>query len=235
MFREAILTVANSDVQKKMVGFSAERPVVANIGRTLCELVLAPRSRSIVTEDCQVSDYRLPTGTGMLELANIGKVFLFDEVIQVTDAIQAKQNCLINEWAAECQSGNILTPEGLESQLMTLFRLSGRGDQQFTNVTKKDVSLYDFKSIYAGKNTVAQCWRGDSSTLNELSAYFLRVQFVALVEYGLKMPIVKEDRRYEWFFGLGAANSAETSKDTVSRSEAKGQKDEEVKEDVKVS
>lgn len=205
MFRDHVLNVAASKAKKYLVGYRGEAETVFNVGRTLSEVILAPTRRTVIMETYEANDYKLPTGTGLLELANIGRVYLFDDVIATAPALPAKStDCIIAQWKTECMQGKVLTPKALEKVLSEFYGYAGES-VAFTNVAKCDYSLESFSHLYEDEGHLVKHNDGSRATFHELVAYYLKLNHPFMSEFGRRqIPIVREECQSEWLFNLPA-------------------------------
>jgi hypothetical protein len=207
MFQKLLLSVASKDA-KKFIGRKAQNPVVFDLGRTFAELILANSSRAPITDDYDVQDYELPTGSGILELANVGKVFLFESVKEVSDAIPAKDvNSIVARWKIECACGKILTPAALKANWLRFAKANGEKEVAFDSISKQHLTMSKFQFLAFDKRNMLAISDGEHATVEKWVSYFLNVRFDALRNYGYLEPVASEEVQAEWLFKFGAVNT----------------------------
>jgi hypothetical protein len=207
MFQKLLLSVASKDA-KKFIGRKAQNPVVFDLGRTISELILANSSKTPITDDYDVRDYELPTGSGILELANVGKVFLFESVKEVSDAIPAKDsNSIVSQWKVECACGKILTPAALKANWLRFAKANGEKEVGFDSISKQHLTLSKLQFLAYDKRNMLAISDGEHATVDKWVSYFLNVRFDALKQYGYLEPVANEEIQAEWLFKFGAVNT----------------------------
>jgi hypothetical protein len=213
MFKNHMTNVATSKAKKYLIGYNGEKETVLNIGRTLSEIILAPTRRTVIGGEFEANDYELPTGTGLMELANVGRVYLFEDVVAIAKALPAKPtDCIVAQWKTECLEGKILSPNGLKSVLSEFYGYLGES-KGFQNVTKEDKTLESFQHLYEREGFVTRINHGDKSADVDLVAYYLKIGHPFFTEYGRTgLPVVREDLQSEWLFGAAAPQIGGSSK-----------------------
>jgi len=204
-FKDVLMNVANTRVCKDVIGYKGEREIVGRVCKTVCALINANRNRQQIAEGYEVQDYELPVETGLSELANIGKIYLYSEVVEITDeVITRSSDSVIQSWGTEYDDKvKFLTPKGLESALRSLYKALNV-DKTFASVHKDNKTLSDIKYLYGDESHIVQISDGVGETVSEFASYALGLTNKQLSKLGSIVNFVSEDTFCEWLFGAGA-------------------------------
>jgi hypothetical protein len=202
-FQSTVLSVASSEARKKLIGFEADRPVVANLAKTIGALAMANRDRDSITDDAVFKDYKVPSGTGIHSLVTFGKVYLYEDVIELTDPIISKDaNSVMAQWARI--DASVLDPEGFERVIMRFGKLNDK-EYSCMDVKKVNYSLHEIGYLVNGRGVVQVSDTGTSKT-NEYVAAAFGLTFEPYANYGRMELSPRLDRFAAWLFGVGAVN-----------------------------
>lgn len=205
-FKSALLSVANGNARKKFTGYRGEQPVVADLGLTIATLILADRNRTVVTDEFMVMDYQLPTSSGLLQMASIAKVYLYESVVEVTEPVcQKSTSSVVSGWLSECADGRILTPASLKAQLQNFYKLTSGEVPSFININKEHKTLKDLGYLYDGNKRVVQI--SETGTVDERASYLLGLSVPALTRLGSPFVVSSDDVLSEWMFGIGTVSN----------------------------
>lgn len=205
-FKSALLSVANGNARKKFTGYRGEQPVVTDLGLTIATLILADRNRTVVTDEFMVMDYQLPTSSGLLQMASIAKVYLYESVIEVTEPVcQKSTSSVVSGWLSECADGRILTPASLKAQLQNFYKLTSGETPSFININKEHKTLKDLGYLYDGNKRVVQI--SETGTVDERASYLLGLSVPALARLGSPFVVSSDDILSEWMFGIGTVSN----------------------------
>lgn len=205
-FKSALLSVANGNARKKFTGYRGEQPVVTDLGLTIATLILADRNRTVVTDEFMVMDYQLPTSSGLLQMASIAKVYLYESVVEVTEPVcQKSTSSVVSGWLSECADGRILTPASLKAQLQNFYKLTSGEVPSFININKEHKTLKDLGYLYDGNKRVVQI--SETGTVDERASYLLGLSVPALAHLGSPFVVSSDDILSEWMFGVGTVSN----------------------------
>lgn len=204
-FKDALLNVANTRVCKDVIGYNGEREIVGRVCKTVCALINAKRNRQQIAEGYEVQDYELPVETGLSEMANLGKIYLYSEVVEITDEVIGRTpDSIIQSWDAEYDDKvKLLTPKGLEAALRSLYKALNV-DKTFASVHKENKTLTDIKYLYCDDSHITQVADGVGETVSEFASYALGLTNKQLSKLGSVVNFVSEDTFCEWLLGASA-------------------------------
>jgi len=217
-FTSAMLSVANGNARKKFTGYRGEQPVVKDLGLTIATLILAGKNRTVITDEFMVMDYQLPTSSGLLQMATIANVYLYESVIEVTDPVcQKSTSSVVSGWLSECADGKLLTPAGLKAQLQNFYKLTTGEIPSFINISKEHKTLKDLGYLYDSEKRVVQI--SETGTVDEKASYLLGLSIPALSKLGSPFVVSNDDVLSEWVFGIGAVSNTKPAFQSESRTE----------------
>jgi hypothetical protein len=208
-FKDALMNVANNRLAKDVIGYKAEREIVGRVCKTVCALIKARRNRQQIAEGYEVQDYELPAETGLSEMANLGKIYLYSEVVEITDEVLTRaSDSVLQSWETEYDDKvELLTPKGLEAALRSVYKALNV-DKTFVSIHKENKTLSDIKYLYCDDSHVIQISDGVGETVSEFASYALGLTNKQLSKLGTVMNFVSEDTFCEWLFGAAAVKGS---------------------------
>lgn len=216
-FLELLKHVASHYTIEKMFGENGKRKDVAvGIGTTIAALALADSNKSAMAEGYLVEDYKLPSGSGLLELASIAKIWLFDGTIGIqgseilTKDISRGIFAAWVDWDSEGKpimgEDVIYTPQRLITELNSIYKLNGQSAPAYMNVRKEEITLADI-SVIDGKRISNQ-----DTMISKVVALFFGLTFPQLSQYGVASVSESDRVLASWLFST-SGQQGETLKE----------------------
>jgi hypothetical protein len=213
-FIELLKHVASHYAIEKMFGENGKRKDVAvGIGSTIAALALADSNKSAIAEGYLAEDYKLPSGSGLLELANIAKIWLFDGAIGIQSGEILKKDIskgIFAAWVDWDSEGKpilneevLYTPQRLMTELNSIYKLNGQSAPAYMNVRKEEITLSDI-SVIDGKRI------SDKDTMiSKVLALFFGLSFPELSCFGVASVSESDRVLASWLFSTsGQQNEA---------------------------
>lgn len=197
----------------KMFGEQGQRKEVAiGIGSTIAKLAFASSNKSSIVESYTVEDYKLPSGSGLLELANVADIWLFEGAIGITNSKVLKKDIkrsFFNAWVSLSSDEGApiwdeticFTPQRLITELNSIYKLNGQSSPAYLNVKKEELTLSDV-SILDGKRI-----SDDDSMRSKVLSSFFGYSYPEISQFGV--PSIGESDRVlaSWLFSTSGQQS----------------------------
>lgn len=205
-FTELLRHVVSNYTVDKLFGTKGVKSEVANgIGATIAAIAFADSNKESICDSYLVEDYKLPSGSGLLELANVASVWLFSDAIDVPGKQIFTKDihiAALNSWGPIKEENGrpvfdksyCFTPDRLMTELNSIYKLNNQSVPAYMNV-KKSHLLWNEVSI------VGSLKISDADTmLSKVISMFFGFTNEHLCEYGV--PTIPESERAiaSWLF-----------------------------------
>lgn len=206
--------VSNYVVEKLFGKDGVKSEVARGIGTTIAAIGFSSSGKESICGDYLVEDYKLPSGSGLLELANVADIWLFSDAVEVGKQVFHKDirtaifnswcNVVANDGQLEIDKSICFTPERLMTELNSIYKLNGQAIPAYMNV-KKHHLMWNEVSI------VGNLKISDADTmLSKVISMFFGFSNEHLEEFGV--PTIPESDRAvaTWLFSTSGASSEES-------------------------